>query len=451
MTIKYSQLKNIPRRARLAVGLAAGIVFFILLICSFWNQCFADTLINYASGDSVFYAHFSLPKLNDSQQFRAVLSRVLADNNLSAVELRYLKRELAVIGRPAGDRLSFSVLLRTDRPRQLEKILTAKQIPHRFLDRSRVVIAAPSELNAFVSNRKNPAKQAVAGKFSLFDSLSVYLKPEFFDHFPQDIFLNLVKTALSDDKGRVFLNVRVGRGAVVVSGASSKAAKKIKSESTNLDPNFDLALCLSGADAWLADRVRAPANSGSGYWQNYWNLLAVNSLLDKEFLGRMFGQNLFLAFSLNQRQYQSGWFFKDYDFYLNSLVAGDGLSPADLQNWEKILQLALAVRFPKERPTLLRDGTQLIEFKAETDDFRFESLGEARLLSAPDKSATIFYRLKNGSLSATNKKSWLSLQSADSCRKYLKVKTKLLPDVGFFSYLKYFDVLEIKDGLLLMR
>jgi len=146
--IGYLKQKNISRRGRQIALLIVGSVFLILAVWSIWQQYYADTLVKYVSEDAVFYIHFDLPRAGTLEGLDSLIRDILPDE----LELRHVKREVALVGQVRDNHLMPMVIFRTNQPRKVKKVLDSRGVYYNFLDSNRILITADRVFNNFVQS-----------------------------------------------------------------------------------------------------------------------------------------------------------------------------------------------------------------------------------------------------------------------------------------------------------
>ncbi|MFA4871683.1 MAG: hypothetical protein WC610_01285 [Patescibacteria group bacterium] len=454
--LKYWQQINNSRCGRAIALSAAGIILLVIFIISFWQRYFADTLIKYAPNEAVFYAHFSLPTAKDSAGFNDLLSLILADGGLADFKISDIKREVAVVGQVKDDKLAFSFLIRTDRPKNVKKYLKVRSKIFKFL--SRDIVLAPADGNLigdFVSNKKNKILRETKGKFSNFNSLNLYGSPIFFAYFKQDLMLSIGRNLLVEPDGNFYLSARIKRNAVKI--FSHKKCQNCQGAVPDVAGDYDLIFSTGRLGQIISG------------WQN--NLKQVSEKDDLIFPGylKIFNSqfsigladkfvNSQILFLARRKPDNRGWIFSDYDFYLSFSLSG-GLNQDDIDKIEQTLKLIIARKYPKEKKVALSDGTKIIEMVPDLNRFEFIDRHGIRFVYAPDQVFYLAYKIKDRKLEITNNEeffdpvSWhgTSFSPAAPSADYLRIKTGLLPGAGFWKYIMPFNYLEAGGKEILLK
>ena len=181
-------------------------------------------------------------------------------------------------------------------------------------------------------------------------------------------------------------------------------------------------------------------------WQGYLQFFNQKYLAGSstaELIGSDVGR---VTLMVKKNQNKTGWFLGDYDFYLTFGQANDQL----VGKMENIVRLMFAQRFPREWEVRLSDKTRIIELRPNINKFSFIEDNGVKKLSSPDGKVSVFYRLDGHKLEITNN---IGLWGSDKAVEgdYVGLRTGLLPQSGFWSYVKGFNFIGLKSDFLELK
>jgi hypothetical protein len=440
----YQQL---PVRVRLAAVLTAGVVLLLIFSFSVWNQYFADTLAVYAPSDSVAYIHFSLPKIKQSARLEILLQNILADFALADVPISAIRREAALVVRPAGLGQDFYVLLRLNSPDQVKKILKEKNLPFIFLDRERILLGPAVGWRDFYFNQD--LHRRLSGNFSFFSSLNIYLSRNFTS---SDLALKILSGFNRPSGGDLFFSFVSRREGLKLAGHwEDKTAKNQKSLILSARP-YDIFVAVDNFSriffAWQ-EKWRQLSPDDLIWWQKQLAGWQKSYQLSDNLKNLFFSRPWLLVASVNGRQ--TDWPIVDYDWRL-ALDLDQPLTEDLKSELEQFLIMLLAWHWPQKKSVYLSDGTKITELKPDPEQFSFTDIS-AGIRSCPtsDNQLSLWYKLTKEKLIISNNQRLLSEDISPADSNYLKIKTGFLPAVDFWRWLAVFNYLEVKNGELWLK
>ncbi|OGY48959.1 MAG: hypothetical protein A3B89_02940 [Candidatus Buchananbacteria bacterium RIFCSPHIGHO2_02_FULL_40_13] len=468
MLVNYFKLKNISKRGRVIALSVVGGVFVFLSLLSIWQRNFVDSLINYVPDEAVFYAHLSRPKINNLPQFDGLLAKMAADYGLTDLAALNINREMAIVGLPAQaglpilptqagqvglsqeGRISYGLIIKTDRPSKAKKVLTSAGLAYKFLAYNKIVIADKDRLDDYQKNRGNLVKSTARKRFYPLSSITLYASPEFFRSNSDDLFLNFIFGLLKNDSGDLVLNLKVQRdGLKVLTGGLSSAVSSLdrfpaKTPKEKIDGDLVLVTTdlQSALDSWQVNLKNISASDYDIFAGGKWGIYLNTYLPGETGLSAQAGR---ILLSVKKNQNNSNWLVSDYDFYLSIEKA----YPAKV---EEILKVLMANRYPSSQNIYLSDGTKVTEFLPDIKRWNFLAKNGANYLYSPDNQFKLIYKsLANNNIIITNSEELLSQNWPQPDFNYLRFNSDLLSDDGIGQYLKLFDELGVNNKGLFLK
>lgn len=412
---------------------------------SFWvivNRVFTDTLISYAPADTVLYAHFSRPKINDSTRIDQILTAVFSDLGLADYDSLDIDREVAIIGRLKDGQVKYGAIIKTDRPSKVKKILTEAKLPYKSLSYDRFLLADESLISDYRPDKNSKIKSSIQKRFHAFSSINIYISEAFFTANDNDLNLNLAYSLFKNENNDLILSFKAkGRELKMLYGGILSSAR----------PLARLALAKSQSDL-PGDFIFASSDFFTllNNWKN--NLKEVSNEDYQSFASSQLNTYLNTYLSSDNRQVllaakknnnNSGWLFGDYDFYvsLENIYAGKA---------EEMLKIIMASKYPMVKSVYLSDGTRVEELLPDTEAFSFLSKNGLNYLYSPDGQFKLMYKSVGSNIVISNSEALINQDWPELGFNYLMFKSDFLLDYGLGKYLKAFDFLEInKEGLIL--
>ncbi|MEK7653590.1 MAG: hypothetical protein AAB358_03875 [Patescibacteria group bacterium] len=436
---------NIPFKGKVIALSIIGVVFLLLLFFSVRSQYLKDTLVDFVPSDAAVYFHLSLPQLNRSVGIENLVHQILADAGLADFPLNDIKREIGIVGRIKDNKLNFSYLVRTDRPKRLAEFLNDKKLNYKFL-RSDLALLSQDLSADFKAGKENQIAIKTKNQFSNFETIRIYLRREAVGYFDDDLLKSVIGflPATGDD---FFLSARAKNGGLKITSLGEKKIKPKKSKPVALQSDFDLIFSTNELDKILKPLKGSAADSSFWglIWQSYikrgesrYGLDLSGSLADELKRGKM----LFLL-SPRATSFLPAVFSRQ--FYL-SFSLSQPMGENEVKEMEEVLKKLMAWSYPKEKAVFLSDGTKIVELMPDISRFSFTDENGVKAIDSPDGQTKIFYQKTDNFLAISNSFDLLGRDFSAVNWDYLKIKFQLLPINTFWRYLVGFKVVEFLNG-----
>ncbi|MEI6288355.1 MAG: hypothetical protein WCP18_02065 [bacterium] len=438
-----ASFKQLSRVAKIILVTLLGAVLLCVVVYVAWLRYFADSLTAYVPSDTVFYARFNLPASRQSDGFDQLILKILSDNNLNELQIKDIKREIAVVGEIKDNKTQYAILLRTDYPNQLQQTLQAKNLSFKFLTSDTIVIAPSDNLSDFQKKSKSIFEEKYKKHFSILNSLSVYATKDFLSA-TSDSWAGLAQNFLTDNNSELYLSGKVRQGGLLLSNNKKISVPDVKVATTS-----DIFLSLNNP----ADFISLFNQKNSLTSDSAWNrqLLTWQNQYGLDFSNDWFKNINKLTLFATVKKEQSGWLPADYDWQLVLDFKTD-LNASSTEQLENIIKLICAWHYPTPKTVVLDDNTFITELRPDIRKFDFIDKKGINSLVFGQKEVGIYYLATTSRLILASNEDMTRFGVNDGQKDYLRLRTQFLPKTGYVGgYLSGFDLAYLSDGGLFLK
>ena len=445
----YNHFNKLSKKNKIVITTAVAVVFTIVYGCSIWQQFFADTLEGYVPDNSLVYLHLNLSSTKIAVGFDEFTQRILTDFNLSGINTRQIKREVALICLPINNNTSCGLIIRTNSPEALESFLKDKQVKYKALDfwHNRLAIYGDDLWLQAVPQKKTTLARAIRKETPVLNNFALYLSPEITKNITgYPLLVSAINAVATNGEKKVFSG-RLSHDSLVFGRPNWSLIKK----NNFLTENYQVVLATSNFGQFFKsweNNLIVGSGENNELWQGFKQFLAGNYSLsfDNQLAQKLFSsQGLLMAKKSVNVSTSSSGFLNNYDW-----VAGLKM-PAPLDSTEKaqlenILKLLVANQYPRAKKVALNDGSYITEFRADTSYLKFIADKNVNSVISPDGVLKIYYKTEGNDLYISNNLDILG-QNITLAGNYFKI------GVGAFnfgrqmnSYLSGFSFIQADDS-----
>ncbi len=442
MLFNYFKSKNISKRGKVIALSVVGGVFILVAFLAIWKNNIADTLIDYAPDDTVFYIHFSRPKINNAEKIDLILKNIFVDFGIKDYESLDINREVAVVGRLNGDEVKYGLIIKTDRPARTKKILLSSGLDFKVLSYNKFLIATANWSNDYQINKDNFVKNEVSKRFHSLSTINIYAASEFFDN-NDDLNLKMIYSLLKNENNDLIVNFKAHGHQLKMNtgGISSVVSRYSPFKLKNLKESISGDLVFASNDIY-------------SLIQNWQDNLKTISSADYELFSvskiatslntYLFSDNHNILVVAQKNNNNSGWIFGDYDFY----VSTGNIYTTKI---EEILKSIMAVQYPMTKSVYLSDGTRVSELVPDISSYSFLEKNGLMYLYSPDEQFSFIYQSDGHNIRVSNNENMINQNWSKPDANYLQFKTQILPDNSITRYFKMFESIEVSEQGLILK
>ncbi|MFA5047993.1 MAG: hypothetical protein WC516_03055 [Patescibacteria group bacterium] len=444
----YNHFNKLSKRNRIVIITAVAVIFIIVYGCSVWNQFFADTLVRYVPDNTQAYLHLNLSSTQMVAGFDSLTRQALADFNVSEIDMKQIKREVAVICLPSGGGTVCGVIIRTNSPDELEIFLKSRQAKYRAVDfwHNRWAVYSDDAWLAALSKQKTTLAKAIQKQSPWRNNFLFYVSPEIIKNYAQSSLLALMAKQSATNGEKIVLTGRLSHGGLAFGNPQWQLIQK----NNSLTGDYELVLTTDNLgkffSAWENNLI-VSSSEQNGSWQEFKQFLAGNYALsfDSQLAKKFFTSQITLVAKKNTATSTSDNIFLAGHAWSIGLKMPTPLTSDEKGQLENTLRFLMANQYPKAKKVALNDGSYVTEFKPDIGGFKFVSDKNVNSLVSPDGVFKIYYKTEGNNLYISNDSTMLN-QSINLIGNYLKLGTGTLNfDQKIAGYLNNFSLIVADD------